>query len=168
MSDIIINNINVHVGYDDMFFILGDVLFGNKQYLPIILNRINCKNVYLILGNHDTYIENNPDYIKLFKGVYDTVRLEIDKKINIILSHYAHRTWAGYHKGWIHLYGHSHGTLDGFGKSMDVGVDAIFNITNAYKPIDLYNVLKIMNKKEIVYPDRHIKNEYKNFNTLML
>lgn len=155
MSNLIINNINSNVNCNDTLFILGDVLFGNKEYLPTILNRIWCTNIYLIMGNHDTYIENNEKYKKLFKGVYDTLHLEIDKNINIILSHYAHRTWAGYHKGYIHLYGHSHGSIDDHGKSMDIGIDAMFNKTNAYIPIDLGNILKIMNKRDIKYVDKH-------------
>jgi calcineurin-like phosphoesterase family protein len=42
----------------------------------------------------------------------------------IVLSHYAQRTWQGAFRGAWHLYGHSHGNLPPFRKSMDVGVDA--------------------------------------------
>jgi calcineurin-like phosphoesterase family protein len=33
------------------------------------------------------------------------------------------RTWPGAHRGALHLYGHSHGTLPGNSQCCDVGVD---------------------------------------------
>ncbi|MGN7127393.1 hypothetical protein [Methylorubrum thiocyanatum] len=42
----------------------------------------------------------------------------------IWLSHYAHRIWYRIHRGDLHLYGHSHGTIPDApeGMSTDVGV----------------------------------------------
>lgn len=36
--------------------------------------------------------------------------------------HYACRVWSRMHRGDLHLYGHSHGTLPGTTASTDVGV----------------------------------------------
>lgn len=158
MSDSIINTINSKVLYGDKLFILGDILFGNKIYLPNLLDRIVCDDITLILGNHDGYIQKNDDYIKLFSGgVYDMLHLEINKNINIILSHYSQRVWMGSHKGFIHLYGHSHGSLPDFGKSMDVGIDSIFNRFGEYAPLSLEQILEMMNDKSIAYVDHHNK-----------
>ncbi|MCX6365194.1 MAG: hypothetical protein NTX57_00570 [Armatimonadetes bacterium] len=44
-------------------------------------------------------------------------------KQRIVLCHYAFRVWRNAHHGSWHLYGHSHGSLPGAGRSMDVGVD---------------------------------------------
>jgi len=144
MNSTIIDNINSRVKEDDVLFILGDILFGNKIYLPTVRNRILCKNVYLIYGNHDHFIERDDKYKRLFTGTYDKLQLLIDNKTTIILDHFSHRVWEGSHKGFIHLYGHSHGSIEDYGRSMDVGVDAIFKKTGEYKPISFQEVMNIM------------------------
>jgi calcineurin-like phosphoesterase family protein len=53
----------------------------------------------------------------------------------IILCHYAMRVWDRSHYGSMHLYGHSHGHLPDYGKSMDVGVDC-----HNYYPISVDHV----------------------------
>ena len=40
-----------------------------------------------------------------------------------MLAHYAQRTWHGAFRGSWHLFGHSHGNLGPYLKSIDVGVD---------------------------------------------
>lgn len=156
MTDAIINNINKYVRYGDKLFLLGDILFGNKVYLPTLMSRLVCSDITLILGNHDGYIQKNGEYIKLFSGgVYDMLHLEVDKKINVILSHYSQRVWMGSHKGYIHLYGHSHGSIPDFGKSMDVGIDNIFKRFGEYRPISLDEIKYIMVFKPIAFVDHH-------------
>jgi len=71
------------------------------------------------------------------------------------MSHYSHRIWLGSHKGIIHLYGHSHGSIPDYGKSMDVGVDSIYNRIGEYRPISLREVLAFMKEKETYFPDHH-------------
>jgi calcineurin-like phosphoesterase family protein len=55
------------------------------------------------------------------------------------------RVWNQSHRGALHLYGHSHGTLpdDANSKSFDVGVDC-----HDYHPISLDRVLAIMATKQ--------------------
>ena len=48
-------------------------------------------------------------------------------------------------KGAIHLYGHSHGGIKDFGKSMDVGIDA----HKEFRPFHINEILQIMEKREI-------------------
>lgn len=54
MDDGIIGNINDLIMEDDELWVLGDFIFA-KDYKTILeyRNRINCKNVKLIWGNHD-------------------------------------------------------------------------------------------------------------------
>jgi calcineurin-like phosphoesterase family protein len=41
----------------------------------------------------------------------------------VVLAHYAQRSWIGAFRGAWHLFGHSHGNLSPRGRSFDVGVD---------------------------------------------
>jgi calcineurin-like phosphoesterase family protein len=48
------------------------------------------------------------------------------------MSRYAHRVWPSMHRGDLHFYGHSHGTLPGTAASTDVGVDCF-----GFRPVTL-------------------------------
>jgi len=71
-------------------------------------------------------------------------------KTGIFLSHYSHRVWSQSHHGILHLYGHSHGSLPGIGKSMDVGVD-----TNDLYPYHLDEIIEKMKNIPINFVDHH-------------
>ena len=83
MNEAIIENINDRVNYEDDLWILGDLCLGtdiegNKQ----LIERINCPNIRIIYGNHDTDTR---------KAMYDTCW-------NVIGGHYAYQQkWNGYH-----------------------------------------------------------------------
>lgn len=143
MEDTIVSNHNSVVKPQDYVFNLGDVIFGDKMYLPTFLAKLNCQNIYLCRGNHDDYLktERCKDFNNLFKGVFDYLELVIDYsgcgnqhyrihrkqpvKQLYILSHYPFKTWRDAAKKSIHLYGHEHGNLpDDINRfSIDVGVD---------------------------------------------
>jgi len=146
--------INKYVKQDDTLIILGDIIFGEKSNISKILDRIICKNIYLIFGNHDDIIQKSEDLKSLFKGCYDNLEILVNKKL-IFLSHYSHRVWKGSHKGNIHLYGHSHGNIKDYGKSMDVGVDAIYKKFGEYRPISYDEIIQIMDKIKIEIIDHH-------------
>lgn len=59
MNMVIINKINQYVGEDDILFHLGDFSFNGIENIGKYREMINCKNVHLILGNHDHHQENN-------------------------------------------------------------------------------------------------------------
>lgn len=59
MNQAIVRNINVDVTENDHLFCLGDWSFGGIENVWNFRKQINCKNIYLILGNHDHHIENN-------------------------------------------------------------------------------------------------------------
>jgi hypothetical protein len=73
----------------------------------------------------------------------------------LFLSHYSHRVWNGSHKGITHLYGHSHGLIDDFNKSMDVGVDVAYRMFGEWRPFHLNEIIDIMSKKIISPVDHH-------------
>ena len=59
MNDAIVNSINKYVMEDDVLYHLGDWSFGGIENIWNFRKRIKCKNVHLILGNHDDHIKKN-------------------------------------------------------------------------------------------------------------
>lgn len=157
MNDTIVNNINSVVGQDDTLIMLGDVSFGGFENIGIFLDRLVCKNIHLILGNHDHHIENNRcDIQDRFLSVNHYLEVNIEDK-NFVLSHYPFQSWNGLNKNVIMLHGHVHLPEDrkmGNGKKMDVGLDG-----NNIKPYSISEIIKIMEKRPIysdVIGDHHL------------
>ncbi len=153
-NEALIKSINSIVKANDILYHLGDWSFGGHESIGIFRNRVNCKNIHLILGNHDQHIRpKDSPYRGCFSSVNDvkqfSLRLGTEKtgkygKQGFFLSHYSHQVWNKHHHGVIHLFGHSHGTIKGIGKSMDVGVD-----TNNLYPYHLDEILDIMKSKDV-------------------
>lgn len=162
MNKEIVQGINKYVKEDDILYHLGDWSFGGVHNILQFRNLIVCKNIHLILGNHDQHIVDkeikyhdtsfNP--IELFTSVQDVLTLNIGKT-KLFLSHYSHRVWLGSHKGVIHLYGHSHGSIPDYGKSMDVGIDVAFKKFGEYRPFNIGDITTIMSKRTIEKIDHH-------------
>ena len=108
MNNRLVNGINNVVGQDDTLIMLGDVSFGGFENIGIFLDRLICKNIHLILGNHDTHIENDRENIQSrFLSVQHYLEVNINDK-NFVLCHYPLQSWNGLNKGVIHLHGHVH------------------------------------------------------------
>ena len=162
MNMSLVNDINKYVKEDDILYHLGDWSFGGVENIKLFRDSIVCQNIHLILGNHDQHIIDkevsyhnssfNP--IELFASVQDVLTLDIGKT-KLFLSHYSHRVWLGSHKGVIHLYGHSHGSIPDYGKSMDVGVDVAFKKFGEYRPFNIGDITNIMSKRDIEKVDHH-------------
>ena len=56
MNDAMVEIINKTVKEDDTFYILGDISL-NPKWMEFLMERIICKTVYLIVGNHDSCFE---------------------------------------------------------------------------------------------------------------
>jgi calcineurin-like phosphoesterase family protein len=150
MNSVIINNINEVVGQDDILIHLGDWSFGGFENISKFWNRIVCKNVHLILGNHDHHIERNRDDIRdLFESVNHYVELTVGSN-KFVLIHYPLSSWNGMNKGVMHLHGHVHLPNDkkfGKGRKMDVGIDG----SEDFRPYNLIReVVPILKKRDIV------------------
>ena len=141
MHEALIANYNDLVQDGDTVYFIGDFSFERNP--DSVFYRLKG-NKHLILGNHDRLklIKHLP--WGWIKDVYKLKVKDLDgKDMKIWLSHYAHRSWPHSHHGSIHLYGHSLGSLEDYGKSTDVGVDAW-----DYKPVSLETILKMMAKKD--------------------
>lgn len=59
MNKTLVDNINEVVGEEDILFHLGDWSFGGIDKIWEFRKQIKCKNIHLILGNHDHHIKND-------------------------------------------------------------------------------------------------------------
>jgi len=119
MDDKLIANWNSQVCKSDTVYHLGDFSLSDpKPYLDRLNGRVN-----LIIGNHDRTTKAS---LGQFVSAQDVLMFRHDGQ-EIWLSHYAHLRWPKSHHGVPHLFGHSHGQLNGSlpaGAMMfDVGVD---------------------------------------------
>ena len=150
--------INQRVNQDDILIHLGDWSFGGFDSIKQFRDRILCRNIHLVLGNHDHHIQRNKDNVqRFFSSVQEylylnVVRPGVTKKdamdrYDFVCMHYPIASWNNMNNGVIHLHGHVHlpnhlRVADG--KAMDVGVDG-----NNLEPIDLDSILRIMDKQPI-------------------
>ena len=80
MNDELVFWINNRVSQDDILFHLGDWSFNGFENIRKFRERIVCKNVHLILGNHDHHIERNKDNIQsIFSSVNEYLSLDISR-----------------------------------------------------------------------------------------
>lgn len=137
-DNIIIEGINNFVLADDILWHLGDFCMGGSDNLWKYRKQIICKNINLIVGNHDHHIANNrilnncrrkkafskefedgiPEGVNYFvntQELFSTVNqlsIKTFGGIDFSMCHYAMRTWNNnYRENSIMLYGHSHGSL---------------------------------------------------------
>jgi calcineurin-like phosphoesterase family protein len=99
---ICLDMLNTKVRKEDILYILGDF----AEYPEKWRHLIKCKNIYLIVGNHEPSLGKCE---KVFGK--DQVRLAHEIKMGdttCFLSHYPHLIWPQSHNGSLHLYGHLH------------------------------------------------------------
>jgi len=159
MNEVILNGINWNVGQDDILICLGDWSFGGFESIKQFRDRIVCKNVHLVLGNHDHHIERNRENIKaLFSSVSEYLRVvvmepikkDVTKRHEFVCMHYPIQSWDGLNKGVYHLHGHVHLPNErkfGRGKKMDVGFDG----HPEFRPYNLLKeVVPMLSKREML------------------
>jgi calcineurin-like phosphoesterase family protein len=158
MNNILIDNFNACVRQNDDVYILGDFSFSRD--IEEIKDQINMLNgfKYLVLGNHDREIAKHiSEFTKpgLFVKVVDNYVVKHNHE-KIFCSHYSHRVWNGSHHSVQHCFGHSHGSLPPFGKSVDVGIDSPW-VTGKkeYRPFSVDEITLFMQKQEIAKIDNH-------------
>lgn len=148
MNEALIENWNYMVKPEDTVWHLGDFVFCSIGKFKTLLSRLNG-NINVVLGNHDRVIIKNCQSIlesKLLASVQSYKEITIEGQ-HVVLFHYSLRTWNRGHRGSWCLWGHSHGTLPPFGKSVDVGVDCT-EISTDYRPYSFKEIKEYMNKKE--------------------
>ena len=123
MDAVVLAAINAVVQPGDTLWILGDFAFRGRDPRHY-RDRIACRDVRLLLGNHD---RRSKCEVAGCTSVGTVAEISVGKQ-RIWMSHYPHRSWPASHKGSWHLYGHVHGKLRGEDRqrqinALDVGVD---------------------------------------------
>ena len=127
MDEELITRWNDVVSQNDTIYHLGDFALGSHQVAVRYLEQLNGR-IILQQGSHDSRwfdrdfgdgrISTIPPLhsvvLPIQKGEYEQIA---------VLCHCAMRTWDRSHYGSWHLFGHSHGKLEPYGLSFDVGVD---------------------------------------------
>jgi calcineurin-like phosphoesterase family protein len=171
MNETLVDNINDYVGENDILFHLGDWSFGGFEQIEIFRKQLKCKNIHLILGNHDNHIDRNKNNVQnLFLSVSHYRKIQIQRpsidqkntvdKYSFVVCHFPIASWDGMSEGIIHLHGHVHLPKHlriGNGRSIDVGVDG-----NNLLPLSLDEILTLTTSqpiKHLILPkDHHEKN----------
>lgn len=120
MHEAIIYNWNNRITNGDTVYILGDIsMKGTNLELIQLVSTLKGKKV-LILGNHDR--PNDYRYQKLFEEItdYKIIQTSIpntdDPKkrdnVHVVLCHFPILMWNNQHRGYIHLYGHVHNSVE--------------------------------------------------------
>jgi calcineurin-like phosphoesterase family protein len=186
----LVDNINKTVGENDILFCLGDWSFGgyktgdNVTNIKKFRDQIICKNVHLILGNHDGEIRKNKNgEQELFSSISPYLEVliidqpkeqgEVPLRYNIVMCHYAMRVWNKSFRGSWMLYGHSHGNLDEFTpltanpdwigdqyytksyRTMDVG----FDTHPEFRPYSFQELKEIMERRNVTIEVDHHNGE---------
>ena len=145
----LVDNINAMIMPQDTLYHLGDWSFGGVDNIKHFRDMIDCKNIHLILGNHDEHIKHDSSLCNLFTSVRD---MYTDYKKGIVMCHYPFQVWENNARGFIMLHGHSHNNVDHTddGKILDVCPEGHNN-----RPWAEDEVMAYMQTKPIVAKDHH-------------
>lgn len=166
-DEAVICNINDYVKENDDLFILGDIFMGTDYYYGIeCIERINCRNIHIICGNHDT-----DNKIKLYEDCENVVDVTFAArlrygKITFFLSHYP--TMIDNYdeaKNIVNLFGHTHSSkklyfiedefnVHTYTHMYNVGLDANDNC-----PISIDNIVTYVKLADEMYGTKENRNE---------
>ena len=174
-ADQLLHKINSTVRDTDVLFHLGDgFLNSTPEMVDAYLDRINCKKINYLFGNHESSVK------RIYKKHKKSLHPNIAESVNIFplnyknitfwgkseefvldgnlftIQHFPLKIWDETKHGAMHLHSHCHGGLPSSlpdaqdGKILDVGVDVFPDA-----PVSLSRVLEIMAKKDIKKFDAH-------------
>lgn len=149
MDNWVIDKINSKVGPKDVLWHLGDVIFGQKTNLYGFMGRLKCKEIHLLRGNHEQYLESQPELRNCFASIGDYKEFYYYKTL-FCLFHYPLQVWNEHHRGSIMLHGHCHQSLPVSSRRIfDCGID------HPDSPFSLDELLEMAKKRNIEVLDHH-------------
>lgn len=153
MNKEILDNINDLVRPTDKLFFLGDFCFGSRDKVITFLDKIKCKHIYYVYGNHDNKFRKKIAKHKKIMFAGDYLEHKPRNNLNLVMTHYPLLTWnkSFYNKlhpqkiASINLFGHCHGGLKNHSPfQLDVGVDSAYQLTGEYRPFFLNEIIRII------------------------
>lgn len=145
---------NSTVEKNDTVYVLGDISFGKFKETIDFLKDLQG-NIIVIKGNHD-----NSSTLNKLKGLYyirdwhDYKEIKI-KDISTCLFHFPITAWHKQGYGSWHLHGHCHGSFQGEGKSLDVGLDNSYNLYGKHRLFSEEDIKSFMNTRVCTIVDHH-------------
>jgi len=158
MAKALIDNWNSVVTNDDIVVSMGDFFWFNDSHsIKKCIDKLNGKEIYLVLGNHDkreSFRRVTDERFHIVDGVtHIFLRCEDEnrwyqKTFEIVCCHYPLMTWSHRDRGAINLFGHIHSgwlrSCDDYdqnlplwrGQQLDVGVD-----NQNFTPVSFEDVL---------------------------
>lgn len=127
MNEELIRRFNEKVSVDDECFILGDITL-NRHGLPL-LDRLNCKNLILIKGNHDWLRVD--EYMQYFKDIRS---YHIEE--NVLFSHIPVHPSQLEYRFKMNVHGHMHGEILPDARYLNVSVEQ-----TEYYPVPMEDIL---------------------------
>lgn len=114
------------------------VHIGDFSLYSRVFNDVHSKYIKSLKGNHIFIPGSHDQWLKGTKPKSHIWQRSIEKQ-QIICCHYSMAVWPASHWNSWHLFGHTHGQIEGIGKSFDVGVDA-----HDFRPVPFSKVRNIM------------------------
>ncbi len=157
MDHVMIELWNGRVQPEDTVYIVGDLCYRSKHPAEWYLRQLKGHK-YLILGNHDQPIVNDPAAMQYLDGIDKIMEIKDEDK-HICLCHYPITEWNSYYRGSWHIFGHIHNRKNEtyeIMKKKDHALNAGCMINN-YMPVSFDELLRnneIFKKSEDVSKER--------------
>lgn len=157
----VLDIINKQVKPEDTLYSLGDFAFtSDPVVLEQLLDSINCK-VFCIKGNHCNRKAWSKVPSRKAIAIRDYEEIKIEDK-SVVLFHFPISVWHKQHYGSLMLHGHCHGSFQGEGKILDVGLDNAYNLFGEHRLFTEQDILDFMAKREVVVKDHHVERTGEN------
>lgn len=156
MNELLVNNINDKVPEDALIIHHGDFSFNGKENIPLFRNKIKCKNIILVRGNHDHHIIKYPE---LFLEIKDLAYYQVES-LRFVSCHFPIMHFHEMNTGAMMFHGHLHGhggeELNSYHekyKIHDVGIDVYKKIFGSYNVFSLRELNTLLKDKKVI--ERH-------------
>lgn len=149
---------NSQVKPGDTVYIMGDFSFARFDKTCEALKKMQGQK-HIIKGNHDR--ADDLDRLKaanLIQNWHDYKEIKVGGKednLTACLFHFPITAWHRQHYGSFMLHGHCHGSFQGEGKILDVGIDNSYNIFGEHKFFSEDDVLQFMQGREVYIAESH-------------
>lgn len=146
---------NKQVSKADKVYHLGDFSFSHKyEEVASVVRRLNGQKFFL-KGNHDrSELLNSLKLSNLIQNWWDYKEIKIGET-PACLFHFPIASWHKQHYGSYMLFGHSHGSHDAEGKSLDVGLDNAYLLYGEHRLFSEQDVIDFMKDRPVHISDHH-------------